>query len=712
MTRADSALSFLPRAGWILWAIALMAVGSRHARADVPVEFSGNNSFPAATLRTQLSAELREISAQGLTPARADDAAFYIGSYYRKAGYSQVTVDYEIQGAALLLKIHEGPLTLIDKLSFVGNAHVPESQLYQYMIGATSENLEKKPSDFPYTSTETQAGVDRVRGLYLSLGYLHVAVDPPEIRLSKDGTRADITLRIAEGTRYTFNINAIEFDGTPVFSREELIKTLGAELKEEQQMPAVSLTHSERKLPDPNTLDRSFSPGIDATMQRNLQSFYKAHGYYKAEVGSTADPAKAVDGKVSITFTVHPHGVFRFGGVTVKNETERPRLNPNFLPKRFAHLEGEVYDPAKLDETFREVLRSGLFENLRVTPTPLDDNTIRLDLTESEAKSKELGFSGGYGSYEGAMLGFQAADRDLFGTGRPLTFNLGASERGILGELLYVDPWFFDSQFATRSRLYSQLRNEEGYSHDDIGLREEITRKIFPHFELGAFADAAHTSVSNSLTGTSIPQELLGPTEYTRVSIGLNQTTDFRNDPINVERGFIFTSSLEFGLINGEPGFIRALGRFSYYLPVDKCLLAFGARGGYLDSLMGELPIDVRFFNGGGATVRSFPERGLGPTDDHRNPLGGNLLTIFNVELTFPITGGLEGAVFADAGSLHNSDIVGSGSSAAGGMRYGIGPGLRYKLPIGPLRIDYGLNPDRRPGEGLGAFYFSFGFAF
>jgi outer membrane translocation and assembly module TamA len=45
-------------------------------------------------------------------------------------------------------------------------------------------------------------------------------------------------------------------------------------------------------------------------------------------------------------------------------------------------------------------------------------------------------------------------------------------------------------------------------------------------------------------------------------------------------------------------------------------------------------------------------------------------------------------------------------------MRYALGVGLRYNLPIGPIRLDYGVNPDRRPDEDFGAFHFSFGFAF
>jgi hypothetical protein len=74
--RTAAALPFISRTVWILWGVIFTALGVLHARADVPVEFSGNKSFPAATLREQIASELREISAQGLTPARGDDAAY------------------------------------------------------------------------------------------------------------------------------------------------------------------------------------------------------------------------------------------------------------------------------------------------------------------------------------------------------------------------------------------------------------------------------------------------------------------------------------------------------------------------------------------------------------------------------------------------------------------------------------------------------------
>jgi len=66
--------------------------------------------------------------------------------------------------------------------------------------------------------------------------------------------------------------------------------------------------------------------------------------------------------------------------------------------------------------------------------------------------------------------------------------------------------------------------------------------------------------------------------------------------------------------------------------------------------------------------------------------------TVLNAEFTFPIYRGLEGATFVDAGNLTDWDMAGFSD-----LRYAVGLGLRYKLPVGPLRLDYGLNPSRGP---------------
>ena len=640
------------------------------------VDFIGGKSFTEVELTAAVAEQIREFTESGLTPARGDDTAYYLGAFYRKKGFASAHVEYEIRGNRLVLKISEGPRSLLRSVTFTGNRAITDATLWEYFLGATPERLAKEPELFPYNAGEIASGADRVRGLYVSEGFLDAVVDAAKIDLTENGTRAAVTVRIDERQRYLFG--DVRFTGTTIFSREELVKAMGV------------------------PVDGPFSATTVTTAQRNIQSFLKAHGYYQADVAVAADPAKAVRGRVAVRFDVTPGRLFRFDGVTA---TGTDRLRPDFLPKRFAHLKGQTYDPEKLDETFREMLRTGLFKNLRPALVPVGKDELRIDLTVEEAKAREIGATIGAGSYEGVSVGIRLADRNLFGRGRPLSLGVDYSQRGLRGELLYVDPWFFDTRFSLRSRLYSANRDEDGYSKNQVGWRFDLSRRLLPHLELAAFVEQETVK----LTSSGIEFAQLGPTDYFLTSVGLTASIDYRDNAINPSRGFIVTHALDFSTLDGEPAFTRYTLRFSYYRPIKKLLLAVGARGGLIAPIIDRtgIPIDVRYFSGGGTTVRSFAERDLGPKSRSGDPLGGEFFTIFNTELTFPIVGGLQGAVFVDAGNLASSDDIGLSD-----MRYAIGAGLRYKLPIGPLRLDYGLNPSPRPDEARGAFHFSFGFAF
>ncbi len=642
------------------------------------VQFIGAKSFAEADLRAAIAGQLQEIAERGLTPARADDAAYYLGAFYRKKGYAKVNVSYDLRGGRVVLRVEEGPRTLLRRIVFAGNRAIPTAQLFDYMAGATAQRIEREPEQFPFTKAGIEAGAERVRGLYVSEGYLDATVDGSAVEFSAGGTRAAVTVKIVEGPRYFFG--AIRFEGDAIFPRATLLAALG----EKYNGP--------------------FSSTRALNMQRNLQSYYKAHGYYQATVAVDADPLQEPNGgSVPVLFVVKPDGIFRFGAARVKSD--RGRLRPDFLPLRFAHLRGKVYDPAPVDETYREMLRTGLFRTLRVTPVAEAGHIVALDIFAEEAPSKEVGFTLGYGSYEGATAGIRLGDRDLFGRGRPLTFSADFSQRGLRGELLYVDPWLFDSRFSMRARLFSVARDEEGYSKKSVGGRLELGRRLTPHFELAAFIQEESAQITDVMID---PPEDIGPPNYLLTNVGLTASYDRRNDPINPTRGFIFSSSIDLGLLDSGPAFTRGTLRFSYYQPVGpKCYLALGARAGLISPMIESIPIDVRFFNGGATTVRSFAERDLGPKDKGGHPLGGEFYSVLNAEFTFPLISALQGAVFVDAGNLAGHDEVG-----ASGLRYAIGLGLRYRLPVGPLRIDYGVNPDPQQGEDFGAFHFSFGFAF
>jgi len=646
------------------------------------VQFSGHQAYTDAELRAAIAEQIRTIDEDGATPARADDAAYYVGAFYRKAGFSKADATYAISGPRVTVKISEGPRTLLRKIIFTGNKSVTTKTLFEYMLGAPEERLTKEPDLFPYHQSEIEAGADRVRGFYISEGYLDVVVEPDEARLVEGGKGAEVTVRITENQRYTFG--RIQFAGETLYSREVLLTAAGA------------LGESSGS---------AFSETQVTNMTRNLQSYYKAHGYFTAEVTVQADPKGAVRGEVPVTFTAHPGPLHHFDGFTVENKTQpRARLKPSFLPKRFRHLTGEVYSPEKLDETFREMMRTGLFTSLRLNTIALPDHTVRTDIVAEEAKAKEVGFTIGFNTYEGGAVGLRLADRNLLGNGRPLTFAADYTQRGLKAELLYVDPWFLDTRIRVAPRIFSILRQEIGYTKDAQGARLDVSRRVLPHLELSAFIESQAVVITES----EIDPVLLGPTDYTFASIGFTQVTDFRDDPLNTTRGWIFASSWEAATVDGAQSFTRTTARFSWYQPLTKrTLLSLGARAGLITPQAESIPIDVRFFNGGSTTVRSFPERELGPKDDDDNPVGGEFYSVFNAEVNFPLYGALQGAAFVDAGNL-----LGRGESGVTDMRYALGLGLRYKLPVGPLRVDYGVNPTPGPDEPMGAFHFSFGFAF
>jgi len=678
----------------------------RAQRASV-IEFRGQHAFDEKELRSQLKEQITTIDDFGLTAARGDDLAFFLAVFYRKHGYAKVDVRYVIESSdRLRLEINEGPLMTLGNVIFDGNTREPAEKLFEYAVGPTRERYSKLQKNLPFVGADVQEGADLVHRFYIAEGFLDAVVDPPRYTYREQSNQVDAIIPIHEGKQYFFG--DVSFSGRAIYDAE----TLRGQMLDLLQQP--------------------YTDARVADIPRRLQTYFKTRGYYDVKVEATGAPEEAVNGRVPVEIAIAAGPLYHFDGVTVSG---LDRLRPGYVTKRFSKLSGQTYSPDVLDERFRTLMGTGLFNVLQIKPVPVDGNLLRLDISAEEAKSKEFGLAIGYGSYEGGIFGVLFRDRDLFGYGRPLTTSIEVSQRGYKGEIAYEDPFLFDTDFAFKARLAALTFDFDGYSKFELGGRLELTRKITKQDEAGVIFAVRHVEI----TSAAIKPIFLGETSYFVNTLGFTNTFDLRDSPLVSPRGLVINNTLDLALsaFGSDIEFVRGTVRVGYYIPFGpkplapgvvedntgsglqrwfrQSSLAFGARAGIIHSLTTSgadeataIPIDERFFNGGGNTVRSFGERDLGPHDRKGHPIGGEFFTIFNIEYTVPIFGELEGALFTDAGNL----LPTAEEPGLDDMRYALGVGLRYKLPIGPVRLDYGVNPNPQNGEDFGAFHFSFGFAF
>ena len=679
----------------------------KRAQQTSIIDFRGQQAFDEKALRSALKEEITTIDDYGLSPARADDLAFFLEVFYRKHGYAKVNVHYAIESQnRLRLDITEGPLMTLGTIIFEGNVQEPTDKLFEYVVGPTRERYSKLQKNLPFVAADMQEGAELVHRFYVARGFLDSVVDPPRYIFKDQINRVDVVIPIHEGRQYVFG--SISFTGQTIYDAE----TLRGQIFDLLQQP--------------------YTDARVADIPRRIEAYYKARGYYDVNVEATAAPDQAVNERVPVQVVVAAGAVYHFDGITV---TGLDRLRPSYVIKRFSKLRGKTYSPDVLDERFRTLMKTGLFNLVQIKPVPVDGHLLRLDISAEEAKSKEFGLSIGYGSYEGGIFGVQYRDRDLFGYGRPLTTSIEVSQRAYRGEILYEDPFFLDTDFSFRARLAAINFRFDGYTKFELGGRLELTRKITKYDEAGVTFAVRHVKIIDA----DIKPIFLGDENYLVNTLGFTNTLDMRESPFVTPRGFLINNTLDLAssAFGSDIEFIRGTIRVGYYFPFgpkaltpgvvedkpgtplqrwfQQSSIAFGARAGIIHSLTVSgpeeafaIPIDERFFNGGSDTVRSFGERDLGPHDHRGHPLGGEFFTVFNVEYTFPIFGELQGALFTDAGNL----LPTAEEPGLDDIRYAIGAGLRYKLPVGPIRLDYGVNPDPHPDEDFGAFHFSFGFAF
>src|SRR5262249_45087343 len=277
------------------------------AKRTSVIEFRGEKAFGEKELRVALKEEIATIDQYGLSPARADDLAFFLEVFYRKHGYAKVNVHYVIEsGDRLRLDITEGPRFMLQTVLFEGNANEPPDKLFEYMVGPTRERYSKLEKRLPFVAADMEEGTHLVHRFYIAEGFLDALVDQPRYKFQEQSSEVDIVVPIHEGRQYFFG--TIGFGGRTVY---------GADALRGQIADLLQSPYTDTRVED---------------IPRRLEGYFKARGYYDVKVVATGAPDEAVNGRVPVQVVVSPGPVYHFDGVTVNGLT---RLNPSFVTKRF-----------------------------------------------------------------------------------------------------------------------------------------------------------------------------------------------------------------------------------------------------------------------------------------------------------------------------------------------------------------------------------------
>jgi outer membrane protein insertion porin family len=277
-----------------------------------------------------------------------------------------------------------------------------------------------------------------------------------------------------------------------------------------------------------------------------------------------------------------------------------------------------------------------------------------------------------------------------------------------------TEPYFLDREISVGGELFyreasftSSVYDERRYGFA-LSARKRLTQ--FTALRVGyRLENISILNVDEDASQTIRDEE--GTRLKSEVSTGLRYDT--RDSVFLTRKGEVVDLSayVAGGFLGGDTdiyGFDLEASKY-FLLPGDTILTIQGELAGVQNWAGGErVPIFDRLYLGGANNLRGFKFRDVGPKDEDGEPIGGNTLWRVTVEYTFPIVDKVRGAVFYDAGavSAESWDVGGS-------MNSDVGIGVRLDLPIGPVRLDYGIPIQSDEfNDSSGKFQFNIGYQF
>jgi len=680
-----------------------------------------------------------------------EDSSRAIEAFLKSQGRRDARVDYDrIPGdndVVITFTIDRGPRYEVASVRVTGNASVPTAEIGQLLRVSEGELFSEEAFG---------VGVANVRGAYRLRGFAGAAVTArqnvivPE-RATDDERRVELVLEIAEGPRTV--VRAVSFDGHTVMTDDAL-------------RAAAALAPG-----------RPFSE-IDVIAARDrIELEYRNRGYDQIIVQSNVALAEN-DTAADVRFTLSEGPQVIVDRVLIVGAV---RTNPETIRRELLLRPGQPLGYADSVESRARLAALGLFRRVTIEEIahgaePRRDVLVRVE----EAPPTTIGGGGGLEGafrlrtdetgqaverFELVPRGFfEIGRRNLWGKNRAVNLfarvsvrnrDVGLDEDGMplpestangygFNEYRLVTTFREPRVFGSRTDvlvtgiLEQAIRSSFNFARRE--LRAEAGLRLTPVYSLSGRYAFERTELFDERFTTSEDQGLIDRF-FPQVRLSILSTSflrDTRNDLVDASRGTLITSTADLAMraIGSEVGFVKTY--FEAYsfrqLPAARrTVLAVGARLGLANGFprlvtgededgspivarVDDIPVSKRFFAGGDTTVRGFSLDRLGDESTispQGFPTGGNGVLILNGEMRVGVVGPLQAVGFMDSGNV----VARASELRLGELRTTAGFGIRYRSPVGPIRLDLGFKLDRRelsPGnlERRSVWHISMGQAF
>ncbi|MBI5408972.1 MAG: outer membrane protein assembly factor BamA [Nitrospirae bacterium] len=604
---------------------------------------------------------------------------YYAEGYY----YAQIAAGVQSEEDAIEIDfvIFEGEKVLLTKISFEGISISPDA------IKGIIQLEEGKP----YDENLLTASKDTIIRFYGALGYLRTEIRSVEKAFRKDGGEVELKFDVVEGPQT--KIKEVRISGNEDIPADEIQKAL--QIHEGDPYNAVDLGDARYR----------------------ALSLYGRHGY--------------MDARVSVESRINEEGAFIIFNITENRPSVLGKLiisgnrktKAKIIEREFTVKEGETSDYEEQLRTKQRLYMLGIFNEVSIDmlePDREEENRIVRDMLVSvkEGKPGSVELSLGFADYEGARGALDISYNNLGGYNRQIGLRTEISAVKKRYTLSFREPWLFNQRnlpfnaFLTKedTRSVNLDTKEVLYELDKMSLVLAVEKEIEKGLKAGLSYEYSFVDTKDVAPGVILSREDSGTLGIGSVSPSLFYDT--RDDPFDPSRGSLngVVVKLASTALLSETEFIKGTFQSSWFIPLPKKIVfAFSLRGGagYSYDNIKELPLVERFFLGGRTTVRGYTNDTLGPKAEDGTPTGGNIFALTNAEFRIPLGKGFGLVTFLDAGNVWQL-----AENIEAELKYTTGAGLRYKTPVGPIRIDYGHKMNKEPDESSGEVHFSFGHAF